>query len=476
MKLFGCYTGTSDWNPNGNDPAKNANWEAALKSFGNNVGRAVNCANVFPSWGSMNDWAVNTRDIIAKGIAKSSFGTSFVPVVGLKMLSKVDGYGWNDVKCYNDVAAGKWDSMWRGVVQALASQGFKYSIVRIAYEYNGSFMEDFMGWDGASQTAWKNGFTHAAQTLKDEAGKQGIRVDVCLNPNVMTGCPDVAGNIPDPKCWDVFGLDIYNQFWGEGDSTNADVRRAFWDNPKGGWGMQAHIALAKTLGKPIFLPECGSGLSSNGAAHGMINDPAFWPWLAGAIKSMRSQGVPYWGMCAWDIQPGDGSWRFADGTQPQCLSDFKANIDTFIGDDVFGSAATTSSAQAATVAAIKAQTVLPEINLGTINADTLKLMMSEDAYQGDAQFIVSVDGKQIGGAQVVKAVHSANQTQPFVIQGSFSSGTHTVVVTFTNDAWGGTPQTDRNLWVDGATLNGIAIANSGFQLQSNGSKSFTFQK
>lgn len=482
MKLFGCYTGTSDWNPNGGDATKNANWESAVRQFGKNVGRDINCANVFPCWGSMQWWGVNLRETILKGIAKSSFGTSFVPIVGLKMISNnEDGYGWNDMKGYNDVANGKWDQTWRDVAQGLASQGFKYSMVRAGgYEYNGSFMQDFMGWDAATQTAWKNGFTRVASVLKSEASKQGIRLDVMLNPNVMTGCPDVAGNIPDPKNWDVFGVDVYNGFWGEGDANNADVRRAFWDNPKGGWGMQAHIALAKKLGKPIFIPECGSGLSSNGAAHGMTNDPAFWPWLAKAIAQMRSQGVAYWGMCPWDIQPGDGSWRFADGTQQQCLADFKANINAFVGDDVFGGGTATSASipvtPAAPAAAPQKTTLLPAVSIGALSADTLTLLMSEDAYQGDAQFTIAVNGKQVGGTQTVKAIHGSAQSQPFTIQGSFSSGTHTVTVTFTNDAWGGTAATDRNLWVDGATINGVSIPGAAFQLQGNGSKSFTFTK
>ena len=36
------------------------------------------------------------------------------------------------------------------------------------------------------------------------------------------------------------------------------------------------------------------------------------------------------------------------------------------------------------------------VSVGT-GADTLTLAMSEDPYQGDAQFTVSVDGKQVGG-------------------------------------------------------------------------------
>lgn len=475
MKLFGTYTGTSEWNPNGNDPAKNKAWEVGVRAFSKNVGQEVNCVNVFPCWGSMQYWAGNAADYVAAGLVKSGYGTSMTPIIGLKMISKnsaPENYGWNDVNGYKDVAAGKWDSTWRGVVQAFAKAGFKYFMIRLAYEGNGSFMEDFMTWDAAGQAAWKAAWSHAALAMKDEAKKQGVRCDMVLNPNVMTGCPDVAGNLPDAASWDVLGVDIYNGYWGKGDVTSIAERKAFWDRP-GGFGMLDAIDLAKKAGKPIFFCECGSGPSANGAAHGIGNDPAFWPWLGASVTAMRSQGVRYWGMCAWDIQPGDGSWRFADGTQPQCLKDFRANVATFVGDDAMGG--TAGPAPTPAVPGVAAATG-PVVHVGVMNADELVLMMSEDAYQGDAQFTVSVDGKQIGGTLTAIASHAAGQSQAFAVAGQFAAGLHTVSVAFLNDAYGGTAATDRNLYVVGAALNGAPLAGVALAMLSGGAQSFSFTK
>jgi hypothetical protein len=80
--------------------------------------------------------------------------------------------------------------------------------------------------------------------------------------------------------------------------------------------------------------------------------------------------------------------------------------------------------------------------------DTLVLNLSEDAWKGNAEFIVSVDGKQQGGPQAVTALHAAGQSQAFQFTGKFGPGTHDIVVSFINDAWGGTPQMDRNLYVN----------------------------
>jgi hypothetical protein len=102
-------------------------------------------------------------------------------------------------------------------------------------------------------------------------------------------------------------------------------------------------------------------------------------------------------------------------------------------------------------------------------SDTLVLNMAEDEYLGDAQFTVSVDGRQIGGVQTTTAIVGEGQQQEFDVHGNFGGGTHSVSVDFLNDQIGafypqGTPgippgqwavdTTDRNLYVMGASLDG----------------------
>ena len=89
--------------------------------------------------------------------------------------------------------------------------------------------------------------------------------------------------------------------------------------------------------------------------------------------------------------------------------------------------------------------------------DTIGLSISEDAYIGDAQFTISVNGVQIGGVQTATAFHSNAQSKLISVQGSFGDGPRTVTVNFLNDQYGGTPQTDRNLYVDSVINNGTVI-------------------
>jgi beta-glucanase (GH16 family) len=96
-------------------------------------------------------------------------------------------------------------------------------------------------------------------------------------------------------------------------------------------------------------------------------------------------------------------------------------------------------------------------NAGT-GPDTLMVRVSEDAWNGHAQFVVLVDGRQIGGVQTATASHAAGQWQDVTLAGDFGAGAHKVAVNFINDAWGGTATTDRNLYVQSVTLNGEMIA------------------
>ncbi|MDQ2762575.1 MAG: hypothetical protein M3Y22_03515 [Pseudomonadota bacterium] len=107
--------------------------------------------------------------------------------------------------------------------------------------------------------------------------------------------------------------------------------------------------------------------------------------------------------------------------------------------------------------------------------DMLRLNLSGDAYQGDAQFTLSVDGKLIAMPQAVTAVHGSSAWQAFDFAGSFGAGNHTVSVTFTNDLYGGSPTTDRNLYVNGIDVNGTHCGSGVTSLMSSGdTATYTF--
>jgi hypothetical protein len=115
-------------------------------------------------------------------------------------------------------------------------------------------------------------------------------------------------------------------------------------------------------------------------------------------------------------------------------------------------------------------TLPPPVSTGS-GSDTLVLNVSEDAYKGDAQFTVSVDGRQLGGTFTTSAWHAAGESQSFIFKGDFGTGQHTVAVDFLNDAYAGTASTDRNLYVNGVSYNGTATGQT-LALMAAGPKTF----
>lgn len=112
---------------------------------------------------------------------------------------------------------------------------------------------------------------------------------------------------------------------------------------------------------------------------------------------------------------------------------------------------------------------------------SLSLSVSADAWQGDPQFIVQVDGKQVGGVQTVSASHAQGQWQTIDLSGDFGTDPSAVKIAFINDSFAGRGM-DRNLYVKSLTFDGTVLAgdanrrhvgsNGVAALYSNGSITF----
>ena len=106
-------------------------------------------------------------------------------------------------------------------------------------------------------------------------------------------------------------------------------------------------------------------------------------------------------------------------------------------------------------------------------SDTLGLKISQDAYDGDAQFTVSVDGQQVSGILTAHALHSPGQSAIATVKGNWEAGSQIVSIAFLNNSRGGTAAPDRNLYIDGLTFNGTAVASSSASFYRTGAARFT---
>lgn len=106
-----------------------------------------------------------------------------------------------------------------------------------------------------------------------------------------------------------------------------------------------------------------------------------------------------------------------------------------------------------------------------VSQTTVVFSLSEEAWRGDAQAYVSVDGQRLGGLQTIAASHALKQTKVLSFVVPLTAGPHTASVEFVNDAWGGTTATDRNLFIDSIVAGGQRVG-GGVELYSNGLRSF----
>ncbi|MGK7871120.1 carbohydrate-binding domain-containing protein, partial [Falsiroseomonas sp. E2-1-a20] len=109
-----------------------------------------------------------------------------------------------------------------------------------------------------------------------------------------------------------------------------------------------------------------------------------------------------------------------------------------------------------------------------VKLDVLKIGIAQDAWQGDARYTISLDGKQIGGERVAKASAAKGEMDIITLTGDFNDSVHKLGVTFLNDLWGGTAKTDRNLYVEKLILNDIDLKKSA-DLLINGTAKFEFK-
>jgi Ca2+-binding RTX toxin-like protein len=108
-------------------------------------------------------------------------------------------------------------------------------------------------------------------------------------------------------------------------------------------------------------------------------------------------------------------------------------------------------------------------------ADTLTLRIAQDYWRSDAKYIVSLNGQTYGGALTASSLRDSGFTDTVTLRGDWGRD-NTLEVRFLNDAWGGSPDKDRNLIVSGLTLNGEELEGMSGVRGSNGSLFFAVTK
>ena len=445
----------------------------------------------------VSDWVTNAS-WQAWSDAQSTDASGKTPVIALPMASTASDAGISDSQ-YQAIAAGDDDSVYQGILQAYAAQGYTNLVVRPGWEMNipGA---TYAGDTAQDQADWVSAYQHIYTVLHQEAATLGVNVTVVWNPSITnyTSANALTSLYPGNGYVDAVGADVYADMYPYSDGTNSSGqatyhdwdtggedtsvaqfmadpvnREHYWTDPaatewsndsSGGHALSLDqlLAFAEAQGKPFAIPETGAGNSNAGTD---VSDDATFPqWLAGQLTTAEAAGETVDFVNLWDSN-GGGNYEFSNAAdnKPAEAAAWAANFGAQTGT------AASTTPDNSDACAISSASPVP-VSIGT--GDTLVLSVSEDAWQGDAQYTVSINGNTIGGILTATASHAAGATQAVSVAGDWGANP-TVGITFINDAFGGTPSTDRNLYVDGATYDGQALNGAPTTLLTNGTATLT---
>jgi Ca-dependent carbohydrate-binding module xylan-binding/Glycosyl hydrolase family 26 len=427
--------------PNEWDPTETANTLAEWNSLTAAMGQAPTMMLTYIDYTHpLSGWVTNDTEWEINSFARGPWlPGEITPIIGIPMALQGD----NADTDFKDIASGQWDQIIDGVFQAWSNAGYKAIDIRPGHEMNGNWYP----WSVTPQNVadYVAAFQHIASLAHNFSG---LSIQVVWSPNSvsLTSLP-VSSYYPGNASVDVIGIDEYGAPLGW-DGAPSAVPTSSAD-----YTLSTALAMAKSDGKPFALAETGG------------TDAIFPSNLASVVAASGVQ-VAY--VALWDYN--DSSLPGSSG-QLEWSSKYPATAAAW--RQAFATISAGSS-----VSPVPSPS--PSIITGS-GSDTLVLSISEDAYangdgtsdaNGDAAFIVSVDGKQLAGTFYATTPHSTGASQDFTFKGNWAPGAHTVTVAFLNDSWGGTASTDRNLFVNDVTYDGTDTKQSA-ALYSTGSQTFS---
>lgn len=267
-----------------------------LPAFEAFLGRATDGVTDFLAFASWDDLERSARWVV--GCWKS---TGKQLSLGVPMLPK-------DGSTLQAGAAGAYDARFAALGRAIVESGGADAFLRVGVEFNG----DWFPWAAARDpAAFKTYFARIVKALRATAG---ARFRIVWNPNVGPLRFPADRAYPGDDVVDVIGLDVYNQVWAPADREPSSRWTHVLEEP---FGLAWVATFARQHGKPIALPEWGTGTRPDG--HGAGDDPLFVTRMAAWIAAHDLLFQSY-----WDYRAPDYDARLSDGHFPASARAFKA--------------------------------------------------------------------------------------------------------------------------------------------------------
>jgi hypothetical protein len=205
-----------------------------------------------------------------------------------------------------DGASGKFDALFSQYGGFLVKHGYGRSTIRIGWEFNAEWYPWAASHDPKSWTAY---WRRIVDTLR-KTPDSDFKFDWSVAGSARGF--DAGKAYPGDDYVDVIGLDFYNTKIDEQRNTT-ETR---WESRKTmQHGLQWHRDFARSHGKPMSLPEWGTGVHVKWG--GPPDDPYFIENMAAWI---RENDIAYHNY--WEYRNKDYDSRLSDDRQPQAAAAF----------------------------------------------------------------------------------------------------------------------------------------------------------
>lgn len=336
--LLGTYVGVPDSNP-----AAGADVTQQYNSFVSAMGQTPGVMDSYvdttlpaSQWVSDSQW-------LADSWKANPWSAGLTPIVGLAMATE----GEDADQSFKNISSGSEDSVFQGIFQAWANDGYNQFDIRPGYEMNGNWMP----WSVTSGNVadFNAAFQHIANLAHTF---NGASIQVVWNPNVGSTPVPVSDLYPGDQAVDIVGLDTYGPPVDNGDApgnTSSDPYTVTLLNS---------IAIANAHGKQFAIPETGG------------TDPGFAAAMGDTIAKSKAN-LAFFNI--WDINDQSGHLSWSD--QPAVASAWKQAYQAVAG----GGSSTPAPAQVVSSAPVSTSGSSSGASNGSGSASSATIFVTDNA-------------------------------------------------------------------------------------------------
>jgi hypothetical protein len=229
-------------------------------------------------------------------------------------------------------ASGAYDSHFVTLAQTLVSHGDGNAVLRLGWEFNGSWYRWAAASDPAAFVAY---WRHIVKSMRSVAPNLRFEWSPTLGAAQMAST-GVEAAYPGDAYVDFVGMDVYDQAWGPNGSIVSDpaTRWNMYLTQQNGLNWLA--SFAGTHGKPITFPEWGLAVRSDG--HGGGDNSYF---IQHMYDWMTSHNVAY--QMYFEFDASDGYHRLMTGQFPLGAAAYRQLFGTGSGSGTTTSTPTTTT-------------------------------------------------------------------------------------------------------------------------------------